>query len=813
MERFGRDLRFALRLLAKSPGFTLIAALILAVGIAAVTNLFSFVNALVLRPYPFPDLDRIADVRETVRAYPDQDFGLSAADFRDWSEHAKGFERLATFRHWGANLTGAGVAERVVGNQVTADFFPLLGIPSRLGRSISALDFEPGHSSVVVLSHGFWKRHLGADPAIIGRNVFLNGQPFVVIGVMPAEMNYPPGTDLWTPLDFSPAEREDRSNLELRVLGRLKPGVSARQAEADLETIAARLEREYPQTNRGHGAKVVGMVDELTRGTGPELLLVVGGAAAFLLLLACANVANLQLARATSRQKEIVMRRALGANRWHIASQLLVESVLVALLGGLAGLAFAGWGFSLLRRTFPPLMTQFVPGGNHIEVDSKVVAFAALATLATGILAGLSPALHLSRTNLQDALRESGRGVASSATSRRLRAMLVIAEVALALVLLVGAGLMIRGFGRLIGENPGFDRHNVLTFSVALSESQYRDDQRVRNFYDQALEKLRRLPGVESAAIVTSLPADWGWYMDWETYRAEGQPPLAPGEGGRDCLVQDISPDYFRTLHLPMLKGRAFAGGDAPGAPRVAIISQNLARRLWPGQEALGRRIRLESDPSNQPWRTVVGVAGITKTFPLDEDPGPIIYLPAAQSPGRMSGFVMRTRGDPSALTASARAAMVSVDPDQPAYDIRSMEQRFEENAFGLRYAAKMMVGFGGVALALAAAGIFAVMAYSVAQRTHEIGVRMALGAPRANVVALVLGDALKLTTIGLVLGVVSAWALTRALGSVLFGIFRLDAATFVGFAGLLLIVAALSAYFPARRATKVDPIVALRYE
>ncbi|HEV2351540.1 MAG TPA: ABC transporter permease [Terriglobia bacterium] len=813
MEGIRQDLRFGLRVLGNNPGFTAVSVLTLAFAIAAVTNVFSFVNALILRPFAFKNIDRIMNVYETARQQQDQDFGLSAADFRDWKDQAKGFEKLAAYRRWSVNLTGAGAAERVMRSyQVSAQFFPLFGIPAQLGRPISAPDFQPGHVPVVVLGHQFWQQHLGADPSVIGKSVQLDGEKFDIVGVMPEEMDYPPGTDIWSAFDFTPAEQADRANQTLQLLGRLKPGVSASQAQADLEAIAARLEREYPQTNAGHGAKVVGLVDSLTQGTGPQLLLVLAGAAAFVLLLACSNVANLQLARATTRQKEIVMRRALGASRWQIARQLLVESIMLAIAGGLAGLAFAAWGFSLLRRTFPPMIIQNVPGASHIEIDWRVLAFTALVAVLTGILAGLSPALHLSRTDLNDALREAGRGTTSGAGARSLRAMLVVTEVALALILLVGAGLMVRGFGELLAKDPGFDRSHVLSFNVALSGAKYRDNDRRRNFYDEALERLKHLPGVESAARVTSLPADYSWNTDWEEYTVEGQPPLAPGES-RGSLVEDISPDYFRTLRIALLKGRVFTAEDGPDAPPVAIVSANLARRLWPDQDPIGKRIKLGREESHQPWRVIVGVAATTKTFPIDDQPGPVIYFPFTQAPGLLTAFVVRTHGDPAALAASARAAIRSIDPDQPAYGIRTLKQLFSDSVFGLNYAADMMVGIGVVALLLAVAGIFAVMTYSVAQRTNEIGVRMALGAQRVDVVRLVVGYAMKLTLAGLAIGVACALALTRALGSLLFGIFRLDSLTFLGVTALLLIAAAFAAYLPARRATKVDPMVALRCE
>jgi putative ABC transport system permease protein len=806
-----QDVRFAIRMLAKNPGFTAVAVIALALGIGANTAMFSSVNGMLLHPFAFKNLNRIVDVWETVPKQNEYHIKAAPANLRDWKEQNKSFEGLAASHGWSANLTGTGVAERVEGYQVTAGFFSLLGMPAQFGRAITSSDFEPGHSSVVVLSHGFWQTHMGADPGIVGKSLHLNGQEFTVIGIMPGDFDYPVGSEAWAPLDLSTAENSDRAAHYLEVIGRLKSGTSVAQAEADLGTISARLAQQCPETNAGHGVRVMGLVEDLTYGT-RQFLSVLMGSALFVLLLACANVANLQLARATAREKELAVRRALGASRWQITRQLLVESVALALLGGVAGVLLASWGSELMQRTIPPFIVQHIPGIKHMKVDSVVLLFTLVVTVLTGILAGLAPALHVSNPDPNESLKGGVRGGSASPGRQRLRALLVVTEVALALVLLVGAGLMVKGFGTLLNEYPGFDRSNVLTFRISLTSvaSKEQDEARVREFYAQVIEKLQALPGVDSAAAVTSLPSGWGW--NWTEYTAEGQPPAAPGEM-RVAVWQSVSPDFFRALRIPLLKGRLLTAQDGPNAELSLVVSQSLANRIWPNQDPVGKRIMFGRAGSNEPWKTVVGVVGDMHRSPFDRTPDPTAYLPFAQLPMASSCVVVRASGDPVALAAAARAAVRSVDADQPPYDMRTLEQLISDNVSGVEYSARMMFVFGVVALVLSASGIFALMTYSVTQRTHEIGVRMALGAKRRDVLRLVIGYAIKLTAIGLAIGVPVALALTRALSSLLFGVLRLNLPVFALFTVLLALVAALAAYIPARRATKVDPLVALRYE
>jgi putative ABC transport system permease protein len=804
-----QDIRYGLRALAKNPGLTAVAVVALALGIGANTVIFTAVNAMLLRPFAFKDLGRAVAIWETAPKQDLNHISAAAANFRDWTEQSTSLELLSATHGWDVNLTGDGVSERVEGVQVTRDFFALLGIAPQLGRTIAAGDFEPGHTSGVVLSYRFWQRQLGADRGVVGKNLLLNGAKFTVIGIMPADFDYPVGAEAWAPLDLTVAQQSNRTDHYLQAIGRLKPGVSSSRSQADLSAIAARLGREYPASNAGHGVRVVGLVDDVTEGS-KQFVLTLMGAAAFVLLLACANVTNLQLARATARQKEIALRIALGAGRWRIARQLLVEGVLVAGLGALLSLLLSGWGLELSQRSIPAFILQHIPGLKHEQIDSRVLAFTLAIGILSGILAALAPALQAGRSDVNDVLKEGGRGASSGPGRSRLRALLVVSEVALALVLLVGAGLMVKGFQTLAARDMGFDRNHVLTFHVALAETKYRDKATVREFYDRVLANLQALPGVESAAAAASLPGSWSWTST--EYRGADQPPAAPGEM-RVAISQVATPDFLRTLRVPLLNGRFFTREDSADAPPVAVVSQRLAHRIWADHDPVGKRIRFGGEGSQEPWRTVVGVVGDVRESVFSSGPSPTAYVPAAQVPVGALTVALRTPGDPVALAGAARAAVRSVDPDQPPYDFRTLDQVLSDNESGVAFSARFMMVFGAMALVLAAAGIFAVMAYAVRQRTHEIGVRMALGAQRSDMFRLVVGRALKLSLIGLGIGLPCAFGLSRLLSSLLFGVVNINIEVFGALAALLALVAGLAAYIPARWATAVDPMVALRHE
>ena len=803
------DVVYGLRMMRKSPGVTALAVITLALGIGANTAIFSNVNALLLRPFAFPDLDRVTVVYETVPKQDANDVKAAPANFSDWTEQNKTFDYLAAVHGWDANLTGEGVAERVEGYQVTADFFTLLGVASQRGRQIGKADFEHGTAPVVVLSNGFWQRHLGGDPNIVGRSLLLNGRKFEVIGVASPDLDFPVGAETWTPLDLGSTTGTDRENHYLQVIGRVKAGTSIAQAQADVQAIADRLGQQLPNTNAGHGIRVVRLVEDLTFGT-RRFVFVLMGAAVFVLLLACVNVANLQLARISGRQKEMAVRMGMGASRWQLIRQLLMESVLLSLTGAGMGVLLARWGLDISRRSLPPFIVEHAPGLKHLEIDSRVLWFTLAIAGLSGILAGLAPALRFSRCQLSDILKENTRSASSSSSAGRLRSLLVVSEVALALVLLVGAGLMVTGFRNLLTVEMGFDRTRVLTFHVALPAEKYQKDDQIRGYYDRLIQEMQSLPGVESASCVTSLPSGWSW--NWTEYTAEGRPPTSVSERP-SAVSQIVTPDFFRTLRVPLLQGRLLSTQDGPGAPPVVVISEAMARDNWPGQNPLGKHLRLGRLGGPEPERAVVGVVRDIRSSGFDDHPDPTTYVPFSQMPQASSAIVVRTSTDPLALAAAMMARVRGIDADEPPYDVRSLEQVISDNVSGVQFSARMMMVFGFTALILAAAGIFAVMSYSVTQRTHEIGVRMALGARRFDVLKLVVGKAITLAGMGLAIGVSVALLLSHALSSVLFGVIRIDSAVFVLLTLMLAAVSALAAYIPARGATKVDPMQALRYE
>jgi predicted permease len=801
------DCRYGLRQLRKNPGFTAVAVLTLALGVGANTAIFSNVNALVLRPFALPDLDRVVAVWETV---PKQDaYSVSAAPatFHDWTEQSKSFEYLAATRGWDANLTGEGVAERVEGYQVSSNFFPLLGVPAELGRLVSSIDLQPGAETVVVLSHGFWQLHLAGDRNVVGKNLLLNGRKFTIVGVAGADLDYPVGAQLWTPFDLHYLESADRETHSLLVLGRLDQHASVSSATADLQAIAGRLAQQFPVTNAGHGVRVIRLAEDATSGTS-QFVLVLMGCALFVLLLACVNVANLQLARASSRRKEMAIRFGMGASRWRLIRQLLIESTLLALAGAAAGTLLAKWGMDLMRRDLPPFILAHVPGLRHVAIDFRVLLFTITVALCSGVLAGLAPAFRFSRPDLNDALKESTRSSTAGESAGRLRGVLVIFETALALILLVGAGLMVSGFRELLSTEMGFDRTDVLTFHIALPEEKYQKKDQVLGYYDRLLRQLQTLPSVDSVAFVTSLPSAWSW--NWTEYTAEGRPPASAGEVP-STISQIVTPDFLATLRVPLVKGRFISPADGPNAPPVAVISESMARANWPDQDPIGKHLKLGNSKSSEPQRRVVGVIGDIRASAFEQKPNPTTYVPIAQSPQNSSAIVLRSSTNPLSLAPGVMEQLRGIDPATPAYDVRTLEQAVSDNVSGVESSARLMLIFGFIALALAAAGIFSVMAYSVTQRTHEIGIRMALGARRFDVLRLVMASAMKMALVGLTLGLGVSLLLTHAISSVVFGLIRIEPPVFAFLTALLAVVAAVAAYIPARWATRVDPTQALR--
>jgi putative ABC transport system permease protein len=802
-----QDLRYGLRMLAKNPGFTSIAVIALALGIGANSTIFSVVNTVLLRPLPYREPDRLVMVWEdaTKNGYPHDT--PAVANYIDWRDQNHVFEGMAAIAEESFNLTGSGEPERIDGRRVSADLFPLLGVEPYLGRAFTPEEDRPGANRVVIMSHGLWQRRFGSDMNIIGKSLTLNGESFTVVGVMPPRFQFPSREDeLWVPIAFDSEEAANRGTHYLEVIARLKPDVTLEQAQAEMNAIAARLQQQYPKSNTGIGVAITPLHEQVVGDIKPALLVLLG-AVGFVLLVACANVANLLLARASVRQKETAVRIALGASRWRLIRQFLTESILLAALGGGVGLLLSLWGVSLLKGFIPENISQV----KAITIDARVLIFTLLVSLLTGLIFGLAPATQASNFNLHETLKEGGRDTAAGSRGNRIRGLLVITEVALALILLIGAGLLINSFLRLRHVDPGFRADKLLTMKIVLPELKYPDQTRRSAFYTELLGRVEALPGVKSAAVTTNLPL----YSQGNSIgiSIEGRPDPPPDQ--RFIVVtRVISPQYFRTMGIQLLRGREFGEQDRADSAGVVIISETMARRYWPGEDPLGRRIKAGSSASPSPWWTIIGVVKDVRQFELNADPKPQMYLPYAQNDFfEPRDLVVSTNVEPLSLGALVRKTVWEVDKDQPVSDIKTMEDILSESVARQRFSMLLLGIFAALALVLAAVGIYGVMSYSVAQRTREFGIRIALGAQGSDVLRLAVGEGLKLVLIGVAIGLAVAFILTRVMSSLLFGVSATDPTTFITISLVLMSVAVLASYIPARRATKVDPMVALRYE
>jgi putative ABC transport system permease protein len=802
MDTLLRDIRYGARSLLKRPGFTAIALIALALGIGANTAIFSLVNAVLLRPLPFAEPDRLVWVFGNIRNGGNR-ASVAPLDFLDYRTQNTTFEEFAALFSFplALNLTGNGEPERLSATGVTGNYFQALGVKAALGRTFQLENESTGHDQVAVLSYGLWQKRFGGDAAIVNKTFTLDGRKFEVMGVMPQDFSFPQTAELWVPINFnySPDMKQRKAHF-MRPIGRLKPGVTLAQAQADTDVIARRLEAQYPDTNTGWSLRLVSLREQLVGNTRPTLLLLFG-AVGLVLLIACANVANLLLVRAATREREIALRTAMGASRWRIVRQMITESVLLSLVGGSLGALLAIWGVEVLVT----LSAGSIPATARVGIDATVLAFTLLISVVTGVLFGLAPALRTMKLNLTESLKEGGRSGSEGGRRNRTRSVLVVLESAIAVVLLIGAGLLIRSLIQLQNTNPGFDANNVLTMRVDLSRQKYETPEKAANFFTQLESRVAGLPGVENVGFVSELPLS-GQLNDMP-FTVEGRPPVAINEAfGADW--RRVNQQYFKALQIPLLRGRNFTDQEVRQSAKVLVISERLASSVFPNEDPIGKRLVMVI--GKEPWE-IIGIVGDIRHRGLGSDPDAAMYVPTYQIGG--TNLVIRTQGDPTNLAAAVRKEVQAIDPDQPVAAVRTMDQWVDRSVAEPRYRTALLGLFAVLALVLASTGIYGVMSYSVTQRTHEIGVRMALGARRFDVMRMIVRQGMVLVLLGVGLGLLGAIGLTRLMSTLLFGVTAKDPATFVAVAALLTLVAFVACYLPARRATKVDPLVALRYE
>jgi putative ABC transport system permease protein len=798
-----QDARYAVRILTRSPATAAIAIVTLALGIGANTAIFSAADSLLWRSVPIPEPGRVVMVMERTVQMQSGWIPAGPANLRDWRAQSRSFSSLAAYQSGSVNLTASmgapGEPERLASCNASPEIFDVAGVRPAIGRVFTAEDRD-----VVVVSHSLWQRRFGGDRSLVGKSLMLDGRAVQVIGILPERFDFlPDRTDLYLPLLLPPQLANLRSAKALFGIGRLAPGVSLPQARAEMDAIAVRLAEQFPDTNREWRVAMIPLHEFLMGGLASQYALLLLAVAGFVVLMACANVANLQFARASGRTREIAVRAALGASRGRILGQLLTESIVLAAAGGAAGMLVAAWGIDLIRSAMGGGLVEAMARFGGLQLDGRTLVFTLLCALAAGVLSGLAPALGLLRPNLANALRESGRNTAGR-RAHRFRGLLVAAQLAVSLVLLIGAGLMVKGFRSLIDREQSLDPAHVLTMRLSLPRALYPRPADVVGFYDRLLPRVQSLPGVESAALANAIPHS-GYLSALAPFFREGVTPPAPGEQ-RIAVIAAVSPQYFRAARVPILSGRALAPRDTAGA----LISRSMAERYWPGEDPVGKRVRLAADA---PWLTIAGVAGDVVYNSYDREPRPALYVPLGQSPERAIHVLVRTSRDAASLAQAVQAEIHQVDPAQPVFQVATLDRLIRDHLAGTRSVGAMMASLSLLALVLASIGVYGVMSWLVTERTHEIGLRIAMGAPRKHVLSLVLKRGLWVTAAGLAAGTAAAWALARLLRDMIFGVAPTDPVIFVSVPAVLLAVTFFAAWLPARRATRVDPMAALRYD
>ncbi|MGH9360632.1 MAG: ABC transporter permease [Thermoanaerobaculia bacterium] len=809
MEGLLHDLRICLRTLFKAPSFLVAAVLVLASGIGATTAIFSCINTFVLNPMNLRDVDRIVQLWEVDQEEGGARSEVASGNFLDWRRQNDAFEHLGAYYPVSFNLTSRGGPERIPGALVSADFFRALGVQPVHGRDFLAAEEAPGSARAAIISHELWRRRFGAAPAALGKSYIVNGEPYTVVGVLPPDLHLPHlgRAEIWTPLALDAEDAANRTSHWLNVLGRLKPGASLEAAQAEMETITKRLAVQHPRTNTRISAQVVPLQQEVTRYYRPSLLMLMI-IAACLLLLACANVGNLQLARTTARAREIGIRLALGVGKVRLIRQLFLESLLVSLLGAVLGLFIARWSIDLMISQLPAAIRGYVPHYGEVPIDGTVLIFSLVVAVLTATIFGLAPALRASRPDLTEVLKEGGRS-STGVRGRRGRAVLVVSEVALALTLLITTGLMLKSFGRLQRVDPGFDSRQVLVTQLDLPEVAYPGPAQITAFYDRALERLHTVPGIVAAAVIDHVPMGGsnvsGSLVIEGSHSATDEPPSA--------MIRTVSAEYFRAMEIPVLRGGPFSRRDTAQSPPVAIINESMAAHFWPQGDPLHKRIKRGGLESDTPWREIVGVVGDVKHRGLDERREAQVYLPSTQQPQRSMTIVIRTAGEPISVAQAVRREILALDPNQPLAAFRTLQELVSDSLLMQRSTVTLLSFFGVIALLVGAVGIFGILHYLTMQRTHEFGVRMALGASQGSVLQLVMRQGLRLTAIGLVIGVVLAFGMAQTISGLLYGVTTTDLITYGSVALLLAVIALVATYLPARQASRIPPVVAIRYE